>query len=150
LTRELPGEWSTEGMMNSGSTVLDLELRRVTLLDAVVSVRDDEIGSTEFPFDCIRDDLLRFGRFGPSALSMLLRATTSGDGETDEPSGISSSSSAGSKSSSESTVAHDAVSWGFDRFVARAIIYDGLLWLFSVSKRCYICWIRVFGGSWRS
>lgn len=124
--------------MNSGSTVLDLELRRVTLLGPDVSVRDDSIGSTEFLFDCIRDDLLRFGWLGLSALSMLLRAI-SGDGETDEASGISSRSSEGSKSSSESTVAHDAVSCGFDRFVTRVIICDELLSLFSISKKIYIC-----------
>jgi len=92
LTQEFLSEWSTEGMMNSGSAVLDLELCRVTLLGPGVSVRDDAIGSTEFLFDCIRDDLLRFGLFGPSALSILLRAT-SGDGEADDVSGIFSSSS---------------------------------------------------------
>jgi hypothetical protein len=138
LTQELFSEWSMEGMMNSGSAVLDLELCRVTLLVPGVSVRDDVTGSTEFLFDCIRDDLLRLGWFSPSALSTLLRAT-SGDGEVDEASEISSNSSVGSKSSSESTVAHDAVSWGFDRFVTRGMICDGLFWLFLVSKRFYIC-----------
>ena len=127
-----------EGMMNSGSAVFDLELCRVTLLGPGVSVRDDATGSTELLFDCIRDDLLRFGWFSPFALSTLLRVT-SGDGEVDEVSGISSSSSVGSDSSSESTVAHDAVSWGFGRFVTRAIICDGLFWLFLVSKRLCVC-----------
>ena len=95
LTQELLSEWSTEGMMNSGSAVLDLELCRVTLLGPSVSVRDDAIGSTEFLFDCIRDDLLRFGCFDPSVFSTLLKCT-SGGGEDDEVSGTSSSSSEGS------------------------------------------------------
>ena len=133
--------------MNSGSTVLDLELRRVTLLGPGISVRDDDIGSTEFLCDCIRDDLLRFVWLDPSVLSILLRAT-SGDAELDEDSGISSSSSEGSKSPSESTVAHDAVSCGFDRFVTRAIICDGFLSLFSISKRLYICSRESSLGVW--
>ena len=131
MTQELPSEWSTEGMMNSGSTVFDRELCRVTLLGLGVSAGDDDIGSTEFLPDCIRDDLLRLGLFGPSTLSMLLRAASE-DSDTGEVSGTSSSSSEGSESSissalSESTVAHDAVSCGFDRLVTRAMIYNKIV-----------------------